>query len=412
MVRIILLISLLYGVSFSAAQNIIPNGSFEKMSDFNCKDDPITAFKFVEDWTSFWTAYLWKDGCTYDASIWFHDFEVQAIDGYNSFGIIGGLFSNSNYGSVYAVTPLETTLVTGQRYYFQTQIRNGGVRHPKVDSLKYCITDDPKQVEVFFGNQNLLLPDSFPLNTPYDLRFTSTDLQGRNSGDWNRYADCFVADAADSHLTVSLSRGNVIMNAPCIFQEDPALLQFNYIFDIDDLILYPIPDRVDTVFSNCRKRDIEIDLVELIRLPKRVPIAFLWDDGSAEVKRTLREPGEYVIQAELDCAVFPITITIQQADCVADVFIPNAFSPNYDGYNDELRVFIDAEFPIQNYRFEVFDRWGNQVFKSTTISDFWSGRWKGKEQSEGIYTWLLSFELYANDTAEYIQEQGSVTIIK
>ncbi len=46
------------------------------------------------------------------------------------------------------------------------------------------------------------------------------------------------------------------------------------------------------------------------------------------------------------------------------LFLPNTFSPNSDGLNDEFRpsnVFIDAE----GYEFKIFDRWGNEIWQTT-----------------------------------------------
>jgi gliding motility-associated-like protein len=57
-------------------------------------------------------------------------------------------------------------------------------------------------------------------------------------------------------------------------------------------------------------------------------------------------------------------------------YIPNTFTPNGDGRND----FFGPEFSrIESSGFSmmIFDRWGNKIFNSTTLGDFWDGRVNG-----------------------------------
>jgi gliding motility-associated-like protein len=54
------------------------------------------------------------------------------------------------------------------------------------------------------------------------------------------------------------------------------------------------------------------------------------------------------------------------------VYIPNAFSPNNDGLNDLFYPVCTGVDPNE-FEFMVFNRWGNIVFKSTTLGDKWNG---------------------------------------
>ncbi len=51
-------------------------------------------------------------------------------------------------------------------------------------------------------------------------------------------------------------------------------------------------------------------------------------------------------------------------------YIPNIFTPNGDGYNDEFKVSIVD--PVQ-FEMTVFDRWGTPIFKSNDPSKGWNG---------------------------------------
>lgn len=57
---------------------------------------------------------------------------------------------------------------------------------------------------------------------------------------------------------------------------------------------------------------------------------------------------------------------------VSTMYIPNSFTPNNNGNNDLFRV---SSFGISNEGFEllIFDRWGNQVFKTNDLKEGWNG---------------------------------------
>lgn len=77
---------------------------------------------------------------------------------------------------------------------------------------------------------------------------------------------------------------------------------------------------------------------------------------------------------------------------VVDIYIPNIFSNNLDGTNDDLRVF--AGFGVEKIlQFTVFDRWGNQVFEAKNFATDailgWDGSFNGKVIEEGVYTYMV-----------------------
>ncbi len=70
------------------------------------------------------------------------------------------------------------------------------------------------------------------------------------------------------------------------------------------------------------------------------------------------------------------------------IYIPNAFTPNDDGINDVFKpqgVGIQSE----NYKMEIFDRWGEKIFVSTNFDAGWDGTFKGKKVQQGIYAYII-----------------------
>lgn len=68
---------------------------------------------------------------------------------------------------------------------------------------------------------------------------------------------------------------------------------------------------------------------------------------------------------------------------IEGVFIPNSFTPNYDGLNDEFKV-ICSEKPT-SFHLQIYSRRGNLVFESFTEDE----TWKGENVQSGTYPYLL-----------------------
>lgn len=86
--------------------------------------------------------------------------------------------------------------------------------------------------------------------------------------------------------------------------------------------------------------------------------------------------------------------------------IPNAFSPNNDGINDVFKV-KDANY--LSFTLEIFNRWGNLVFKTTNPSTGWDGYFEGRPAPTGSYTYRVSFQ--GTDKVPFTRA-GSVLLIR
>jgi gliding motility-associated-like protein len=87
-------------------------------------------------------------------------------------------------------------------------------------------------------------------------------------------------------------------------------------------------------------------------------------------------------------------------------FIPNAFSPNGDGRNDELSILtsgVDFEY------IRIFNRWGNKVFESNSLNNKWDGTYKGSEAAADSFFWVAR---YRDKAKNRITKKGTVTIIR
>ena len=89
------------------------------------------------------------------------------------------------------------------------------------------------------------------------------------------------------------------------------------------------------------------------------------------------------------------------------LFIPNAFTPNNDGRNDELKL-AGRGISKLNY-LRIFNRWGQLVYESTDFTESWDGTFNGKLCEPEVFDYLLEAVC---STGETIRKQGNITLIR
>jgi gliding motility-associated-like protein len=87
------------------------------------------------------------------------------------------------------------------------------------------------------------------------------------------------------------------------------------------------------------------------------------------------------------------SLTIKMICDEARVAVPNAFTPNGDGHNDE---FIIKGISVVKHLL-IFNRWGQKVFERSNFiaadrSACWNGTLKGYPASEGTYVYFIEME--------------------
>ena len=95
------------------------------------------------------------------------------------------------------------------------------------------------------------------------------------------------------------------------------------------------------------------------------------------------------------------------------IFVPTAFSPNNDSYNDVLMI-NGSQVVKSIKRFHIYDRWGEQVFAKANFQtddpNFgWDGRHKGRDAQPGVYVYYIEVE-YFDNTIDIIK--GDITLMR
>ncbi|MBT8220151.1 MAG: gliding motility-associated C-terminal domain-containing protein, partial [Bacteroidia bacterium] len=138
--------------------------------------------------------------------------------------------------------------------------------------------------------------------------------------------------------------------------------------------------------------------------------SYEWQDGSTASSFLIQEAGNYgVTVTDAFGCVGEDDISIME-QCPTQVYVPNAFSPNADGINDEFQILGND---IISSRLIVFDRWGNIVFEGEHTDEIWNGTFNGKQAPTGTYIWILHLEGYSADGSIFQEVQkGNINLVR
>lgn len=88
-----------------------------------------------------------------------------------------------------------------------------------------------------------------------------------------------------------------------------------------------------------------------------------------------------------------------------EIFVPNAFTPNGDGKNDQLKVFGNY---IATIDLRIFNQWGQLIYQITDPTAGWDGKHKGQLQPVGVYAYTLKV---VRQDGTVVTKKGSINLI-
>jgi len=137
------------------------------------------------------------------------------------------------------------------------------------------------------------------------------------------------------------------------------------------------------------------------------PTTYLGFSQSNDPVATPLEDITYVVTGVSLYHGCPKTDSVHIKVLMQDVFVPNAFSPNGDGLNDIFKVTTRKLINVQEFR--IMNRWGNVVFATNDIQQGWNGKYKGIDQDQGVYYYMMNVS-YPNGKTQFIK--GDLTLIR
>lgn len=122
-------------------------------------------------------------------------------------------------------------------------------------------------------------------------------------------------------------------------------------------------------------------------------------------------PGTYIACLEAfndNGCIDSVCVTIVITE-IFTLYVPNAFTPNNDGLNDEFFPVITGELE-NTFEMRIFNRWGEQLFFTHDKTNTWDGYIGINPAQEDVYIWKIYVE--PNDGKDAKEYVGRVTLFR
>lgn len=142
--------------------------------------------------------------------------------------------------------------------------------------------------------------------------------------------------------------------------------------------------------------------------PKANAPDYIWQDGTVGGYFTATATGVYRIIGQNGCGRDTAQMNIVFEDCPCALLLPNAFTPNGDGVNDNFRPLHACD--MQDYSMVIYNRYGERIYYSKDPLQGWDGKNKGILLNMGGYVWTVVYT--KTSTKQVIQKQGTVLLLR
>ncbi len=374
-----------------------------------------------------------------------------------------GVYTNVNFtngNSEYIETPLSEPLQHGKTYYLEFHVS------PDVTPISYWGFTDAVGLALSdtFYYKDLGPTEALPLEPVIENRGTVIS----DTASWTRVSGCHTARGGERYAIIGNFRGTQETLVEFVNPTYP----FNSYLYIEDVLIQvfdPLPDTlllctgesktlnaafldaayrwntgsadstiivqspglytVEAFMEKCILRDTVhiLGIEDTSTFPSDTAVCqgepllltapiigeYLWSDGSTAKEIEVTTSGNYALTVTNECGLFDYAAAVNIKDCGCNIYVPNVFSPDGDGWNDALEVFTGCDYPFRLLRFSVFDRWGNNLYAATEgTSVRWNGLYRGKYVPGGVYVWLMEYEIVRNGRAERFIKSGDISILK
>lgn len=275
---------------------------------------------------------------------------VNAFEGNAIMGLCATGLKHSNTRE-YLSTEFTQPLVVGEEYILSFNITNGGI----TDVATAGLATSKLGLLLSVGQVNQI--DQQPLNVTPQFRIDTVFY----SKTWKNISYTFICTQPYTHLTFGVFQNDLQVD---IVPTEGANPLYAYYF-VDEFYLQAVPEDYDPIAV----------------VPGR--------DG-----HNGNGNGDHSTPATTD----------------APYFIPNTFTPNGDGFND---IFIPVAGTLKEWKFEIFNRWGNKVFTTDDETLGWNGTSEGKNAPDGTYFWVITYQQFDDKEGMVTRvEEGFVTLLR
>jgi gliding motility-associated-like protein len=452
-------------LSTAAQTNLVSNGSMEFISDCYIQFGDIEkAIGWIN--ANNGTADLYNSCSTNPlTSVPFNGVPYisyqQAFDG-NSYAGIAVLLPNYiNSAYEYIETKLSSTLKNKVNYYvrfYVSPMYNVNSNNCFVNQIGLCITDYQVNQPSTINNSNIttLVPQIYHQGSYID-----------DTLNWTKISGCYKAFGNEQYITIGNFK-NIDSTKYIVTNPNEVFVSYLFVDNVGVFEFNPVPDTVylcngeskvfnahflnasdyhwstgniDSVqtITNAGKYTVDVSIdgcilydTVIVINPDNLPLvyekkmcknaslvltspisgSYSWNNGDSTKMIVIKEAKNYQLTVTNECGVFNFTYLVHEEVCDCEVFMPNAFTPNNDGTNDEFKPIFECGDLLNEMQFLIMDRWGNTVFKIDNTLWGWDGKYKGNDSEVGTYFYLLKYWYSKDGHKELKIKKGELVLLR
>lgn len=116
--------------------------------------------------------------------------------------------------------------------------------------------------------------------------------------------------------------------------------------------------------------------------------------------------GEHWVSYSFPNNCYETDSMLIEVACNMQLFIPNTFTPDNNGDND---VWYIHGINVLTFDLQLFNRWGEKIFATNDIADYWTGDFQGSTVPTGTYSYII--KAYGKD-GQYVTKTGIVNVLR
>ncbi len=136
---------------------------------------------------------------------------------------------------------------------------------------------------------------------------------------------------------------------------------------------------------------------------------YQWSTGETSQYISADHSGWYsVVMESLEGCYGEDSVYVLFLEPIEDLlFLPNAFTPNADGLNDEFTI-INPPANLESFKMNIYNRWGQLLFENKDITAGWDGMYKGGDAPAGVYVYKIEYSIGIYN----FEETGTLMLVR
>ncbi len=138
--------------------------------------------------------------------------------------------------------------------------------------------------------------------------------------------------------------------------------------------------------------------------------SYYWNTGETTETITIDSMGNYIVEVTSyeNCKSID---AVQILWAGTPFYLPNAFTPNGDGLNDNFAPIPRYDY-VNKYHLSIYNRWGQRIYETTDINKGWDGTYKGSPCMLGAYVYRIVYEEFGQQPIESKVVEGTVMLVR